>query len=275
VLFSNITRLEKVNNRQFLIPSIAFITILISATPSIVYAQGNPFEFGPGSVSSPPSQSNTTLQLRSDTDWSGTYGDSTGSTTVDGHGNKDFIFSCSNTYSAVFQKKGQGPGFLTLNIVQPFNHTLTKFQEITRHGVRLLVGGSLSLTKQITDLSDDLDFSISQDSNTSSNALGLSNQPLNTTLKMTITDPNGRVMYTRDSLDGTEIFYILSNTTTGLKPEIPGKYTFNIKNLGNSPIDLGIDYGSLPSQTTITTDNVTNTRTTTAQFGTVSVSGSC
>lgn len=66
-----------------------------------------------------PNQSNTTLQIRSDTDWSGTYGDNTGSTTIDGHGNKDItLSSCSNTYSAVFQKKGEGQGFLTLNIIQ-------------------------------------------------------------------------------------------------------------------------------------------------------------
>jgi hypothetical protein len=81
-----------------------------------------------------------TLQIRSNTDWSGSYGDSTGSTTVDGHGNKDFVFSCSNTYSAIFQKKGEGQGFLTLNIVQPFNNTVTKFQDTTKHGVPLLVG---------------------------------------------------------------------------------------------------------------------------------------
>ena len=34
-------------------------------------------------------------------------------------------------YSADFQKKGEGPGFLTLNIVQPFNNTVTKVQDIT------------------------------------------------------------------------------------------------------------------------------------------------
>jgi hypothetical protein len=184
--------LEQLNNRQFLIPSIAFITILITATPSIVYAQGNPFEFGPGSVSSSPSQSNTTLQIRSDTDWSGTYGDSTGSTTVDGHGNKDFIFSCSNTYSAVFQKKGEGLGFLRLNIVQPFNNTVTKFQQTTRHGVPLVVGGSISLTKHITDLLDPVDLSIYPQSNSSSNAQD-TGQPLNTTLRATITEPNKEV----------------------------------------------------------------------------------
>jgi hypothetical protein len=188
---------------------------------------------------------------------------------VDGHGNKDFIFSCSNTYSAVFQKKGQGPGFLTLNIIQPFNNTVTKFQETTKHGVLLVVGGSITQAKQITDLRDDLDFSISQDSNSSSNAVDLSNQPLNTTLKVTITDPNGHVVYTRNSLDSTVL------QPFGLKPEIAGEYTFTVKNIGDSPVDVGITYGSSPSQTTITTHNVTNTRTTTAQFGTVSVSGSC
>jgi hypothetical protein len=59
-----------------------------------------------------PNQSNTTLQIRSDTDWSGTYGDNTGSTTIDGHGNRDIsLSSCSNTYSAIFQKKGKVQGY--------------------------------------------------------------------------------------------------------------------------------------------------------------------
>jgi hypothetical protein len=74
---------ESKENKLFPVASIAFITILTTAGASLVYAQENPFEIGPGSVSSPPSQSNTTLQIRSNTDWSGTYGDSTGSTTVD------------------------------------------------------------------------------------------------------------------------------------------------------------------------------------------------
>jgi hypothetical protein len=43
-------------------------------------------------------------------------------------------------------------------------YTVTKFQETIRHGVPLVVGGSISLTKQITDLHVDLDLSISQDS---------------------------------------------------------------------------------------------------------------
>lgn len=62
---------------------------------------------------------------------------------------------------------------------------------------------------------------------------------------------------------------------TIFKPDITGKYTLSIYNLGNSPASIGGLFGDLPSLTTITTHNVTNTRTTTAQFGTVSVSGSC
>lgn len=246
----------------------------MTTAPSLVYAQdpftfGNtndPFSFNSGGTAH--SNSNTTLQIRSNTDWSGSYGDSTGSTTVDGHGDKDISFSCSNTYSADFQKKGEGPGFLTLNIVQPFNNTLTKVQDVTKHGIPLLIGRSLNLTKQITDLHDNLEFSVAQDTNSSSNAVENSNS-LNTTLIATIIDPNGHPIYS-DNSSGVSI-----DAGSGLKPYVPGKYTFGIKNLGNSTIDLGIDYGSFPSQTTITTQNVTNTRTTTAQFGTVSVSGSC
>ncbi|HET7149096.1 MAG TPA: hypothetical protein VFI73_11410 [Candidatus Nitrosopolaris sp.] len=122
-----------------------------------------------------------------------------------------------------------------MNIVQPINNTVTKFQETTRHGVPLPLGGSLSLTKQITDLRDDLYFSINLDSDSSSNAADLSNQPLNTTLKMTIIEPNGRI-FSRDSLNGqTVTFWPFGNTTSALKPDIPGQYTFIIiKNLGNN-----------------------------------------
>jgi hypothetical protein len=197
-------------------------------------------------------------------------------TTVDGHGNRDIIFSWSDTYSAFFQKKGEGQGkFLTLNIVQPFNHTVTTYQEITKHGIPLAVGTSISLTKQITDLRDSLSLSIHQDSNSSSNAKDLyfyTHQPINTTLRMKIIDPKGATMVTKDSKYGQSSWLELDEP---LKPDIAGKYTYFIKNIGNSPVEVGIKYGSDPSETTITTQNVTNTKTTTAQFGTVSISGSC
>ena len=109
--------------KLFLLSSFVVISTIMIVTPSLAFAQdpftignsGDPFAVGGGGGGNAPSGNNITLGTHSDTDWSGTCGESTGSTTVDGHGNKDFIFSCSNTYSAVFQKKGQGPGFLTLN----------------------------------------------------------------------------------------------------------------------------------------------------------------
>jgi hypothetical protein len=122
-------------------------------TPSLAFAQdpftigngGDPFLVGGGGGGNAPSGNNITLQIRSDTDSSGSYGYSTGSTTVDGHGNKDFSFSCSNTYSAIFQKKSEGPGFLRLNIVQAFNHTVSKVQAVTRSGVPIEPGGIVGM----------------------------------------------------------------------------------------------------------------------------------
>lgn len=207
-----------------------------------------------------------------DTDWSGTYGDSTGSTTVDGHGNKDFNFSCSDTYSAVFQKKGQGPGFLTLNIVQPVSHIVPE-DFIIRNGVSVEPGGSVNISKQITDLGGEntIYFGISQVSNGSSNAAD-TNQAFNSTLRETITDPNGRLISDNVTDPQTVNFFAFPGPT----PDIVGKYTFTIKNIGGSPVNVRENYGvtSLGTRTS-TTYNLTNTRTTTEQFGTVSVSGSC
>lgn len=265
-------------NKLFLVVSLVFAVMLITAAPSLVHAQdpftfGNfndPFTIGGGGGTAANSNSNTTLQVRSDTDWSGIYGDSTGSTTVDGHGNRNISFACSNTYSADFQKKGEGPGFLTLNIVQPINHVGSKPQVITRNGVPIEPGGSVNVTKQITDLVDFVEFDIYQVSNSSSNAVD-TNKAFNSTLRETITDPNGRIVSDNDTGPQTAYFFPIPPPN----PDIAGKYTFSIKNFGDSPVNVRIQYGSPPSKITTTTQNTTNTRTTTAQFGTVSVSGSC
>jgi hypothetical protein len=154
---------------------------------------------------------------------------------VDGHGNKDFIFPCSNTYSSVFQKKGEGQGFLTLNIVQPFNNTLTKIQEITRHGVPLVVGGSLNLTKQITDLLDPINFDMYPQTNSSKNALD-TGHPLNTTLRVMITEPNGLIILSNDT--AAQYYHFSPTVYPPIKPHVAGKYTFSIRNLGDNPTDL-------------------------------------
>jgi hypothetical protein len=257
--------------KLFLISSFAIISTIMLVTPSLAFAQdpftigksGYPFAVGGGGGGNAPSANNITLGIRSDTDWSGTYGDSTGSTTVDGHGNKDFIFSCSKTYSAMFQKKGQGTGFLTLNIVQPFNLTV-HLAPTTLNSVTITPGGSANASRQINDTARFIGVVIHVESN-SSNAMqtqGLSN----VTLKESVRNPNGIIMSNNNF---TEQFL------TTFKPDIAGKYTLRIYNLGDRPVSLGALLNNIPPQTTVTTHNMTNTRTTTAQFGTVSVSGSC
>ncbi len=97
--------------------------------------------------------------------------------------------------------------------------------------------------------------------------------PFKQYISETITDPNGRIIYNYDTDLQTVNFFPMSS----LIPDISGKDTFTIKNMGDSPVNVRIEYGSLAPiepQTTIT-QNVTNTRTTAAQFETVSVSGSC
>jgi hypothetical protein len=130
-------------------------------------------------------------------------------------------------------------------------------------------GRSVNVTKQITDLVDFLEFDICQVSNSSSNAVD-TNQAFNSTLRGTITDPNGRILSENDTGPKTAYFFHIPPPN----PDIAGKYTFSIKNLGDIPVNVRLLYGSPPSKIT-TTQNITNTRRTTAQFGTVSVSGSC
>jgi hypothetical protein len=117
------------NTILFLIPLFTFIAVLTTAR---AYGQDKV-----GSLNSPfkdysgcQPNCHCTLQIRFDTDWAGTCG--TDSTTVDGYGNKDFNFSCSNTCYAIFQKKGEG--FLTLNIVQSVSH-IVPLDAIIRNGV--------------------------------------------------------------------------------------------------------------------------------------------
>lgn len=58
------------------------------------------------------------VQVISNTDWSGNYGNSSGSTTVDGHGNQDILVRGAylNDFSVSFQKKTEN-GILTVNII--------------------------------------------------------------------------------------------------------------------------------------------------------------
>lgn len=56
----------------------------------------------------------------SNTSWSGSYGGSSGSSGVDGRGNKNITMSChgGDIYSAAFNKKDNSREPLTLNVIQ-------------------------------------------------------------------------------------------------------------------------------------------------------------
>jgi len=85
--------------------------------PFTIGNSGDPFAVG-GGGGGMTSHNNITLQVRSDTDWSGSYGSSSDSTSTDGQGNKDIKFACDTSYSANFQKKSSAHATLTLNIIQ-------------------------------------------------------------------------------------------------------------------------------------------------------------
>jgi hypothetical protein len=86
-----------------------------------------------------------------------------------------------------------------------------------------------------------MDFSINQVLNSSS--AGETNQPFDSTLRETITDPNGRIISYNDTDPQTVNFF----PEPGPLPHVAGKYTFTIKNIGDSLVNVRIEYGNLPS----------------------------
>jgi hypothetical protein len=69
------------------------------------------------------------------------------------------------------------------------------------------------------------------------NSTGVGGQISNNALRETIRNPNGVIM---TSSEFTKQFF------TTFKPDITGKYTITIYNLGNSPVSIGVLVGSLP-----------------------------
>ena len=59
----------------------------------------------------------------------------------------------------------------------------------------------------------------------------------NTILRETVRNPNGIIM---TSNEFTKQFF------TTFKPDIPGKYTITVYNLGNSPVSIGVIVGNIP-----------------------------
>jgi hypothetical protein len=73
-------------------------------------------------------------RCNANTSWSGSYGGSGGSSSVDGQGNKNITMSCpsGNTYSATFNKKDNSEDTpLTLNVIQNATGGKTIFDPYT------------------------------------------------------------------------------------------------------------------------------------------------
>lgn len=111
----------KISTLGLTLTSTATIILFLTLIP-VAYAQ-NPFTFGntgdPFSLSGGSSSggsNNAVIHIITKDSWQGNYGDISGQNSIDGHGNKDISFTCSNIYSAVIQKKSDGDGTLTVSI---------------------------------------------------------------------------------------------------------------------------------------------------------------
>ncbi|HYY50600.1 MAG TPA: hypothetical protein VE643_06985, partial [Nitrososphaeraceae archaeon] len=105
-------------------------------------------------------------------------------------------------------------------------------------GIAIRPAALVSTTFEVTDTSKSVSLAIHvEPSNNNINPGTGQGQILNNTLRETVTNPNGRVT---TSNEFTKQFF------TTFKPDIIGKYTITIDNLGNNPLSIGIIVGNLP-----------------------------
>jgi uncharacterized RDD family membrane protein YckC len=100
-------------------------------------------------------------------------------------------------------------------------------------GVSIRPAGSVSASTQVIDTSRPVSLAIHLERNNSTTG----GQIPNNILRETLRNPNGVIMTSNEFTK--EIF-------TTFKPDITGKYTVTIYNLGNSPVSIGVLAGNLP-----------------------------
>ena len=98
-------------------------------------------------------------------------------------------------------------------------------------GVSIRPAGLVNTTIQVTDISRPVSLAIHMGEGQGQ----ISNN--NNTLRETVRNPNGLIM---SSNEFTNHFF------TTFKPDVTGKYTITIQNLGNSPVSIGVLVGNLP-----------------------------
>ena len=126
--------------------------------------------------------------------------------------------------SALWARSFAGP-FLRENTIQ--------------NGVSIRPTGLANTTIQVADTSRPVSLAIHVERNSNNNTsnVGQEGQISNNALRGTIRNPNGSVV---TSNEFTRQFL------TTFKPDIAGKYTVTIQNLGNTPVSIGVLAGNLP-----------------------------
>src|SRR2546425_3075085 len=114
----------------------------------------------------------------------------------------------------------------------PFAGTIIRENTILS-GVSIRPAGSVNASTQVIDTSRPVSLAIHLERNNSTTG----GQIPNNILRETVRNPNGVIM---TSNEFTKQFF------TTFKPDITGKYTVTIYNLGNSPVSIGVLAGNLP-----------------------------
>ena len=103
-------------------------------------------------------------------------------------------------------------------------------QNTILNAVSIYPSGAANAITQVNDLSRPLSLVISIESNHNTG------QP-NPILRETVRNPNGEIISTND---------FAKQFVTTIKPDVIGKYTLTINNIGGSLVSIGILFGNLP-----------------------------
>jgi uncharacterized RDD family membrane protein YckC len=105
--------------------------------------------------------------------------------------------------------------------------------------VSIKPAGSVNASTQVIDTSRPISLAIHVERNNSPNIATTGGQIIipNNILRETVRNPNGVIM---TSNEFTKQFF------TTFKPDVTGKYTITVYNLGNSPVSIGVLVGNLP-----------------------------
>jgi hypothetical protein len=114
----------------------------------------------------------------------------------------------------------------------PFAGTIIRENTILS-GVSIRPAGSVNASAQVIDTSRPVSLAIHVERNNSTTG----GEIPNSILRETVRNPNGVIM---TSNEFTKQFF------TTFKPDITGKYTVTIYNLGNSPVSISVLAGNLP-----------------------------